>query len=86
MLLFALENGEFDAIVSDAAFLQFEIRRGQQQGRFETLTVLPQELEAQNYAFILRQGSPMREGINRALLTERVQRDWRDKLIQYLGE
>ena len=86
MLLFALENDELDAIVSDAAFLQFEIRQGQQQGRFDGLAVLPQELEAQNYAFILHQGSPMRENINRALLTERVQEDWREKLLQYLGE
>jgi polar amino acid transport system substrate-binding protein len=86
LLLFALEAGELDAIVADAAFLQFEIRQGQQQGRFGSLTVLPQELEAQNYAFFLHQGSPMRESINRALLTERVQEDWRDKLLRYLGE
>lgn len=86
MLLFALENRELDAIVSDAAFLQFEIRQGQQQGRFDSLAVLPQELEAQNYAFFLHQGSPMRESINRELLTERVQEDWREKLLQYLGE
>jgi polar amino acid transport system substrate-binding protein len=86
LLLFALENGELDAIVADAAFLQFEIRQGQQQGRFDSLAVLPQELEAQNYAFFLHQGSPMRESINRALLTERVQEDWRERLLQYLGE
>ena len=86
LLLFALENGELDAIVADAAFLQFEIRQGQQHGRFDSLAVLPQELEAQNYAFFLHQGSPMRESINRALLTERVQEDWRERLLQYLGE
>jgi polar amino acid transport system substrate-binding protein len=86
LLLLALEAGELDAIVSDAAFLQFGIRLGQQQGRFQSLAVLPQELDAQNYAFILHQGSPMREGVNRALLNERVQRDWRDRLRQYLGE
>ena len=55
-------------------------------GAFESLAVLPQELEAQNYAFFLHQGSPMRENINRALLTERVQEDWREKLLRYLGE
>jgi len=48
--------------------------------------VLPNELVAQNYAFILREDSPLREGINRALLTERVQRDWRDKIMEYFGE
>ena len=81
-----LDSGELDAIVSDAAFLTYRINLGKQQGQFESLTVLPYELEAQNYAFILREDSPLREGINRALLTERMQRDWRDKMREYLGE
>ena len=41
-------------------------------------------IAAQNYAFILKQDSPLRETINRALLTERMQRDWRDKITEYL--
>jgi len=81
-----LDAGELDAIVSDAAFLTYRINQGKQRGKFKSLTVLPNELAAQNYAFILKQDSPLREGINRALLTERVQRDWRDKLREYLGE
>lgn len=81
-----LDSGELDAIVSDAAFLMYRINVGKQQGKFKSLTVLPYELEAQNYAFILKEDSPLREGINRALLTERVQRDWRDKIREYLGE
>lgn len=81
-----LDLGKLDAIVSDAAFLTYRIKQGQQQGKFKSLTVLPYELEAQNYAFILKQDSPLRETINRALLTERMQRDWRDKIKQYLGK
>ena len=81
-----LDSGELDAIVSDAAFLSYRINQGKQQGKFKYLTVLPYELAAQNYAFILAQDSPLRESINRALLTERVQRDWRDKLSEYFGE
>lgn len=81
-----LDAGELDAIVSDAAFLTYHINQGKQRGRFNSLTVLPNELEAQNYAFILKQDSPLREKINRALLTERMQRDWRDKILEYLGE
>ena len=81
-----LDSGELDAIVSDAAFLTYRINRGKQQGQFKSLTVLPYKLEAQNYAFILKEDSPLRERINRALLTERVQRDWRDKRMEYLGE
>lgn len=81
-----LDAGELDAIVSDAAFLQYRINQGQQQGQFQSLTVLPYELEAQNYAFILAEDSPLREGINRALLTVRMQAEWRDKIREYLGE
>ena len=81
-----LDAGELDAIVSDAAFLSYRINKGKQQGKFKSLTVLPNELAAQNYAFILKQDSPLREKINRALLTERVQRDWRDKIREYFGE
>jgi polar amino acid transport system substrate-binding protein len=81
-----LDSGELDAIVSDAAFLTYRINLGKQQGKFKSLTVLPYKLEAQNYAFILKEDSPLRERINRALLTERVQRDWRDKIQEYLGD
>jgi len=81
-----LDAGELDAIVSDAAFLQYRINQGKQQGQFKSLTVLPYELEAQNYAFMLVEDSPLREGINRALLTERMQADWHAKLLEYLGE
>jgi polar amino acid transport system substrate-binding protein len=81
-----LDQGMLDAIVSDAAFLRYRINQGKQQGRFESLTVLPYELAAQNYAFILTEDSPLREKINRALLTVRTQREWRQKIAEYLGE
>ena len=60
-----LDAGELDAIVSDAAFLQYRINRGKQQGKYQSLTVLPYELEAQNYAFILVEDSPLRECFGR---------------------
>jgi polar amino acid transport system substrate-binding protein len=81
-----LDAGELDAIVSDAAFLQYRINQGKQQGKFKSLTVLPYELEAQNYAFILAEESPLRESINRALLTVRMELEWREKQREYLGE
>ena len=81
-----LDSGKLDAIVSDAAFLTYRISQGKQQGEFQSLTVLPYELEFQNYAFILNEDSPLREEINRALLKIRMQREWRDKLLEYLGE
>jgi len=85
-LVIDLDQGKLDAIVSDAAFLRYRINQGKQQGRFKSLAVLPYELEAQNYAFILAEDSPLRESINRALLSVRTQREWRDKIEEYLGE
>jgi polar amino acid transport system substrate-binding protein len=85
-LVIDLDNGKLDAIVSDAAFLRYRINKGKQQGQFKSLTVLPYELEAQNYAFILTEDSPLRERINRALLSVRVQRAFREKLAEYGGE
>ena len=85
-LVHDLDSGKLDAIVSDAAFLQYRINQGKRQGQFQSLTVLPYELEAQNYAFMLSEDSPLRESVNRALLTARVQRAWRDKLLEYIGE
>ena len=79
-----LDAGRVDAIVSDAAFLKYRINKGKQQGKFTSLTVLPNKLEAQNYAFILPEYSPYREGINRTLLTVRKRAEWRDKLAVYL--
>ena len=85
-LVIDLDEGKLNAIVSDAAFLRYRINQGKQQGKFESLTVLPYELEAQNYAFILTEDSLLRESINRTLLTVRAQPDWRDKIAEYLGE
>ncbi len=81
-----LDKGALDAVVSDAAFLQYRINQGKQQGQFKSLTVLPYELEAQNYAFVLVEDSPLRESINRTLLSVRAQREWREKIAEYLGE
>jgi polar amino acid transport system substrate-binding protein len=81
-----LDSGILDAVVSDAAFLQYRINQGKIEGKFDSLTVLPNELEAQNYAFALQNDSPYREEINRALLAVRKETEWRQKVAEYLGE
>ncbi|MEJ2287516.1 MAG: transporter substrate-binding domain-containing protein [Deinococcales bacterium] len=86
LLLEDLDGDRLDAIVSDAAFLSYRIREGKADGRFKSLEVLPLELDAQNYAFVLRQDSALREDVNRALLAVRKEREWRDRVRQYLGQ
>ncbi len=87
-LITDLDAGVLDAIISDAAFLQYRIRQGQARGRLKSLTVLPMELEEQNYAFVLDVDDPdgtFREGINQALLSVRQEREWHDLVVRYLG-
>jgi len=85
-LVVDLDRGKLDAIVSDAAFLQHRIKQGKEQGQFQSLSVLPLELDPQNYAFVLDQDSKYREAINHALLTVRKDREWTDLVTRYLGE
>ena len=84
-LLTELDAGRLDAVVSDEAFLKYSIRQGQEQGRYQSLVVLPEELELQNYGFGLQPKSPHREAINRALLRVRSSPEWKQEVIKYIG-
>ncbi len=82
----SLETGRVDAVVMDAAALKYEILRGQEQGRFETLEVLPYEFEEQNYAFALQDESEYVEVLNRALLSVRKSPAWNAEVLRYIGK
>ena len=77
----ALKKGKIQAVLYDEPFLRYEIRN-QYKGEF---TVMPLHLDPQLYAFAIREGSPLREPINRALLRKIHEPAWRDLLYQYLG-
>jgi polar amino acid transport system substrate-binding protein len=81
-----LEYGRLDAVVSDAAFLKYSIRKGREAGRYESLFVLPYELDSQNYGFAMQRKSRLDEDVNQALLVVRKTPEWRNKLREYLGE
>ena len=85
-LLEDLAQGRLDAVVSDEAFLRYSIRQQQEQGRYEKLLVLPEELETQNYGFGLQSDSPYLEPINRALLEVRSGPEWKAEVNRYLGQ
>ena len=51
-----------------------------------TTTLTQRELEAQVYAFILVEDSLLRERFSRAMLSVRVQTEWREKIVQYIGK
>jgi polar amino acid transport system substrate-binding protein len=77
----ALKDEKIQAIVFDEPFLRYVIRT-QYAGQF---TVIPLNLDPQLYAFALREGSPLRESINRMLLLKIHEPAWHDLLYHYLG-
>ncbi|HSK77597.1 MAG TPA: transporter substrate-binding domain-containing protein [Thermoanaerobaculia bacterium] len=80
--LAALAEGEVDAVVYDAPILRHLVRQGRQDG----LRVLPETFERQDYAFGLASGSPLREPLNRALLSRISRPAWRQIEERYLGD
>lgn len=85
-LLIALDNDEISAVVSDDAVLRYMIKKGKTAGYFSDFTVLPYQLEKQNYGLILIEGSPYAEEINRALLHIRETTEWHEILSEYFIE
>ena len=79
----ALENGNVEAIVSDAAILKYMIKKGRENDRYENLSVLPFRFEEQNYGFALQNNSTYRELLNRALLEVRKSDEWKFVLDKY---
>lgn len=71
-----LETGELDAVVHDLPIMRYLISRRENRN----LLVLPEHLHSEHYAFLLPQGSDLREALNQALLREMDRSDW--KLMQ----
>jgi polar amino acid transport system substrate-binding protein len=81
-LLPALKNGKIDAVINDAPILYYRIHTEYQN----SLVVLPIHLDEELYAFGVKEGSPLRESINRSLLARLTQPEWHEILQRYLGE
>jgi polar amino acid transport system substrate-binding protein len=81
-LLPALEKGKIDAVINDGPILSYEIHT-----RYpERLVVLPIHLDEETYGFAVKEGSSLREPINRSLLERLAEPHWHDIVRQYLGE
>lgn len=79
--LAGLAANEVDAVVYDQPILRYHTK-----ARFEDrLRVLPVTFERQDYAIGLRQDSPIREDLNRAILQHLGELFWQDLLFRYLG-
>jgi ABC-type amino acid transport substrate-binding protein len=78
----AVAEHEVDAAVYDLPLLRYRVN----QSFAAEVDVLPQTFGRQDYAIALPTGSPLREPINRALLSERTRTAWQDILFRYLQE
>jgi ABC-type amino acid transport substrate-binding protein len=81
-LLPALKSGKIDAVINDGPILSYEIHT-----RYpDELVVLPIHLDEEFYGFCVKEGSSLREPINRSLLERLAEPSWHDILRQYFGE
>lgn len=77
-----LDNGQLDAVVYDEPILRYLLRSEQ----LSNVQLLPERVLPQDYGFALPQGSPLREPLNRELLSVTQSQQWRDLLQRYLGQ
>jgi polar amino acid transport system substrate-binding protein len=81
-LLEVLLTGRVQAVLGDAPTLRYVARSEPYAGR---ITVLPQTFQIEPYGIALRDGSPWRKPVDRALLHRLDSPAWRDLLYRYLG-
>jgi polar amino acid transport system substrate-binding protein len=81
-LLEVLLTGRAQAVLSDAPALRYIARSEPYAGK---ITVLPQTFQTEQYGIALRDGSPWRKPVDRALLHRLAAPAWRDLIYRYLG-
>jgi polar amino acid transport system substrate-binding protein len=81
-LLEAVLNGRVQAVLADAPTLRYAARSETYAGK---ITVLPQTFQTEQYGIALRDGSPWRKPVDRALLHLLASSAWRDLVYRYLG-
>jgi ABC-type amino acid transport substrate-binding protein len=78
----ALVAGRVEAVVYDAPILH-HAKSGMKGA---DIAVLPRTFDEQTYAFALPEASPLREPLNRVLLSRTDGREWKDAVFRYTGE
>jgi polar amino acid transport system substrate-binding protein len=81
-LLEVLLTGRAQAVMGDAPTLRYVARSEPYAGK---ITVLAQTFQTEPYGIALRDGSPWRKPVDRALLHRLASPAWRDLLYRYLG-
>jgi polar amino acid transport system substrate-binding protein len=77
-----LLTGRVQAVLGDAPTLRYVARSEMYAGK---ITVLPQTFQLEPYGIALRDGSPWRKPVDRALLHRLASPEWPDLLYRYTG-
>jgi polar amino acid transport system substrate-binding protein len=81
-LIEVLFTGRAQAALGDAPSLRYAARSEAYAGR---ITVLPQTFQIESYGIALRDGSPWRKPVDRALLHRLASPEWQDLVYRYIG-
>jgi polar amino acid transport system substrate-binding protein len=81
-LLSSLLEGRAQAVLGDAPTLRYVARNEPYAGK---VTVLPANFQTEPYGIALRDGSPWRKPVDRALLRRIAAPAWRELVYRYLG-
>jgi polar amino acid transport system substrate-binding protein len=81
-LLEVLLADRAQAVLADGPSLRYAARSEPYAGK---ITVLPQTFQTEPYGIALRNGSPWRKAVDRALLHRLATPEWRDLVYRYLG-
>jgi polar amino acid transport system substrate-binding protein len=81
-LIDVLLTGRAQAVLGDAPTLRYAARSEAYAGR---ITVLPQTFQIESYGIALRDGSPWRKPVDRALLHRLASPEWQDLVYRYIG-
>jgi len=80
--LTTVAEGRIDAFVYDAPVLKYLALTS----FADRIIVLPDGFSPQDYAIAIPEGSPMREALNRELLSIKESEIWAQRVFQYLGD
>lgn len=78
----SVRSGQSVALVSATPFLRYRLR----QEHYNLFNVLPFTLDREDYAFVLPNGSALREPLNRQILQSIQSSRWSELLFKYLEE
>ena len=84
-MLKALDSGEIEAILTDNAVLNYQLKKEKAAGNYRKISILPYQFAKQNYGFALKEENAIEEMLNQALLEVRKSQEWSQAIDEYFS-